>query len=501
MTLGKQIEDVPRGQPRSRRSFPFSGLRRFRQPSSVVAGIPEGTPADESIRRDSLYRRLLGLADATAAAIALAVAIPLAGNDGLTPVAALGPLGVVLVSKIVGLYDRDQHLLLKTTLDETPAVFQVATLFTLLTWLSGPLVVEGTLGHPQVLALWGLLTVLMVIARAVARPLARRHVPVERCLVVGDAGISDRLKEKFVAGSGPKAELVARVSVRPNDDRRSRVPTVGTLEELGLVCEEREIHRVIIAPRSLDSNDVLETIRLVKSLGVKVSVLPRLFEVVGAAVELDYVHGMTLLGVRHQGLTASSAALKRGFDLLVGGSLALILLPLCCLVALAIKLDSPGPVLFRQGRIGRNGKAFDLFKFRSMVRGAEEQKQWLLEQNETDEFFKMRDDPRITRVGRVLRRTSLDELPQLINVLRGEMTLVGPRPLVLDEDSRIDGWERTRSSLTPGMTGPWQVLGSSRIPMDEMIKIDYLYATNWSLWQDVKILLRTAPHVLRLRGL
>jgi lipopolysaccharide/colanic/teichoic acid biosynthesis glycosyltransferase len=174
--------------------------------------------------------------------------------------------------------------------------------------------------------------------------------------------------------------------------------------------------------------------------------------------------------------------------------------PVMGVVALAIRLDSPGPVLFRQLRVGRDGTYFHMLKFRSMVADADRRKAELQHLNETEGLFKIAEDPRITRVGRVLRRTSLDELPQLLNVWRGEMSLVGPRPLVLDEDAQVRGLDRARLHLTPGMTGPWQVLGSTRVPMREMVVIDYLYAANWSLWSDMKILLRTIPHMLSGRG-
>jgi lipopolysaccharide/colanic/teichoic acid biosynthesis glycosyltransferase len=190
------------------------------------------------------------------------------------------------------------------------------------------------------------------------------------------------------------------------------------------------------------------------------------------------------------------------FDLAGAAILLLVLSPLLAAIAIAIKLDSPGPVLFRQRRMGYRGVPFEVLKFRTMVDGADAAKAKLIAQNEAGGgLFKMKDDPRVTRVGKVLRRSSLDELPQLINVLRGEMALVGPRPLVLEEDSRIEGWQRTRLELMPGMTGPWQVFGSARIPLDEMVKIDYQYGANWSLWLDVKVLLRTAAFVAGRRGL
>ena len=166
-----------------------------------------------------------------------------------------------------------------------------------------------------------------------------------------------------------------------------------------------------------------------------------------------------------------------------------------------IKLDSRGPVLFRQDRIGRDGKPFQMLKFRTMVQDADEHKDELRHFNQAEGLFKIAKDPRITRVGSLLRRMSLDELPQLLNVMRGEMSLVGPRPLVIDEDSLLEGWRRRRLQLTPGMTGHWQILGSARLPLEEMARIDYLYVSNWSLWLDVKILLRTIPYVLSGKGL
>jgi exopolysaccharide biosynthesis polyprenyl glycosylphosphotransferase len=255
-----------------------------------------------------------------------------------------------------------------------------------------------------------------------------------------------------------------------------------------------------VAPRSTDAEDMLEVIRTAKLEGVAVTVLPRLFEVVGSSIEFDQVDGLTMLGVRRFGLSRSSRWIKRGFDLVGASILLLAVAPVMAFIAICVRLDSPGPALFRQTRVGRDGHRFEIFKFRSMVVDAEDRKDDLRHLNETEGLFKIADDPRITRVGRILRVSSLDELPQLFNVWRGEMSIVGPRPLVVDEDEQVQGLDRARLHLTPGMTGPWQVLGSGRIPMQQMIGIDYLYAANWSLWTDAKIILRTIPHVLAARG-
>jgi lipopolysaccharide/colanic/teichoic acid biosynthesis glycosyltransferase len=178
----------------------------------------------------------------------------------------------------------------------------------------------------------------------------------------------------------------------------------------------------------------------------------------------------------------------------------LVFAPLLTLVAVAVGLDSRGPVLFRQRRVGIDGEEFEMFKFRTMVDGADVSKADLLELNEARGLFKIAEDPRLTRVGRLIRPSFIDELPQLINVLKGDMSLVGPRPLVPDEDLHVDGAHPRRLHLTPGMTGMWQVAGSSRIPLEDMVKIDYLYGANWSLWLDVKLILRTVPTALGRRG-
>jgi lipopolysaccharide/colanic/teichoic acid biosynthesis glycosyltransferase len=184
--------------------------------------------------------------------------------------------------------------------------------------------------------------------------------------------------------------------------------------------------------------------------------------------------------------------IRRAFDVVVAGGALLVLSPFLLVLMAAIRLESRGSPIYRQRRVGKDGRQFDVLKLRTMVSGAERMGRGLAVSE---------GDTRITRVGRFLRRTSLDELPQLLNVWKGEMSLVGPRPLVVDEDAQVQGFDRHRLHLTPGMTGHWQILGSARIPMDEMVGIDYLYVASWSLWTDVKILLRTIPYVFASRGM
>jgi exopolysaccharide biosynthesis polyprenyl glycosylphosphotransferase len=256
------------------------------------------------------------------------------------------------------------------------------------------------------------------------------------------------------------------------------------------------VDRVIIAPTTTDAHGVTELIRVAKGAGVRVSVLPRMFEVVGSAVEFDDVDGLTMLGVRPFGLSRSSRLLKRAFDMVVTGLGVIAVSPILLAIAIAIRLDSKGPILFRQVRVGRDGRHFKIFKFRSMVVDAEEQKERLRQFNEVgDGMFKLAGDPRITRVGNLLRRTSLDELPQLLNVLKGEMSLIGPRPerpdfarLFGESIYRYDERHRVKA----GITGWAQVHGlRGKTSLRDRVEWDNFYIENWSLWLDVKILLMT----------
>jgi exopolysaccharide biosynthesis polyprenyl glycosylphosphotransferase len=467
---------------------------------ATTSPIREGERAAETVDRDALHRRSLAVADMVSAAAVLTVAILVGGATPRFGVIAILPL-IVLISKVVGLYDRDEHVLHKTTLDETPKIFHVALTFAVVAWLVDEWLATAGFGKQEVLLSLFSLVVLMGSSRSIARRVALRAASAERILVLGSGAESTRIEEKLAGVNPVKATVVGRVPVghEPQSERGDDV--LGILPELDFVLRRHRIDRVVICPHGESSTEMLDTIRTVKALGVKVSVMPRLFEVVGSSVEFDDLGGLTLLGIRRYELTKSSAFLKRALD--VSGSAAglVVLAPLFAIFALAIKLTSPGPVFFRQKRVGRAGRKFDMLKFRTMYDGADRAKPDLLHQNEADGFFKMRRDPRVTPVGRPLRSCSLDELPQLVNVLRGEMSLVGPRPLVDEEDARIEGWSRRRLEVTPGMTGAWQVLGSSRVPMRDMVTIDYLYRVNWSLWLDVKILLRTVPHVLLRRGM
>jgi exopolysaccharide biosynthesis polyprenyl glycosylphosphotransferase len=461
--------------------------------------------------RDAVFRRLLALADLAAAAGAIAVVSIAAGRS--VPIAAYAAvLLIVIFAKVWGRYDYDDLVLRKSTLEEAPSLLGLAAAYALAWSLLAYIArLHLDLGGAGVVVFWGTTSALLLVLRSLARAVAQRSAPGERVLIIGDSVARTRLAQSLACDPGTNIEVVGylplederrlnerRGNARQGSDRRRRRLAFDDLEG---VISEFDVDRVLLIPTTADPETMLDAVSRTNAVGIKVSIVPRLFEVVGSAVEFDTIGGVTVLGVRRPGLSRSSRALKRAMDIAGSGIGLLLLLPLGLLLALVIKLDSPGPVFFRQRRVGHEGRVFRMFKFRSMVDGAEAQRAALEALNETHGVFKLKVDPRVSRMGRFLRRTSLDELPQLINVLLGDMSIVGPRPLVVDEDRLIEGRHRDRLQLPPGMTGPWQVLGPTRPPLSEMVKTDYLYATNWSLWTDVKILLRTFAHVVSQRGL
>ena len=443
-------------------------------------------------QREAIERRLLAAGDLIGATLALWLVLTLPGSgDSPALLALLGMPLVVLVFKLAGLYDRDAVRLVHSTLDEAPMLLQLTGLYVLSVVILQSVALDGQLGGDQILALWVATFATIGVGRMIARRIGAQLTPIERCLVIGARHRAERIRAKL-ATSGAHAAVVATFPLEGDEDEPPLDP-----ESVRYLVGELEVQRIIIAPTTTDASEIVELIRVAKGAGVQVSVLPRMLEVVGSAVEFEDIDGMTMMGVRPFGLSRSSHLLKRAFDI-VATSIGLIAAaPLIAALAVAVRLDSKGPAFFRQVRVGRDGRPFRIYKFRSMVSGADAMKDELRSLNEVgDGMFKISSDPRVTRVGAFLRRTSLDELPQLFNVLRGEMSLVGPRPLVTDEDAQVLGLDRSRLHLTPGMTGPWQVLGA-RVPMQEMVGIDYLYVASWSLWLDVKLLVRTVQHMLR----
>jgi exopolysaccharide biosynthesis polyprenyl glycosylphosphotransferase len=342
----------------------------------------------------------------------------------------------------------------------------------------------------------------VLAGRALTRASFLRLVSPERVLLIGTGKASGALIEKMRAKASLRLEPIGMVSCDEDAGEVLALPRLGCLEEIDLprLMVEHRVGRVVVADAEVEGEQLLNVLRDCKTVSVKVSLLPATCSALGPSVEVDDVQGVTVLGINPSVLSRSSRIAKRGLDLAGAGLLSVLALPLLPLLALAIKLDSPGPVLFRQERIGQGGSRFRLLKLRTMFADAEARRAELLSRSKDPGWLHLEHDPRITRVGGLLRLASLDELPQLWNVLRGDMSLVGPRPLVAEDDRMVNDWARGRLDLTPGITGLWQVLGRTSIPFEEMVKLDYLYVTNWSLWGDMRLILRTLPVVLRRSG-
>jgi len=448
-------------------------------------------PVDQLMRREKTYRRFLGFADGFAALVAILLVADARGAS-FRWIFLLCPLLAVLVAKVQGLYDRDDSALVKSTLGEWRVLLRAAALTGIGSYLAYYAVTSVSEGRG--LRLFGVLVfanfAVALFARLAARKLACRVTAEERCLIVGNP---DRCEEL--------AHLV---------DDISGVDLIGTVSSVHVDCsvtgvrelvEQLGVQRIIVGPHSISKEEsILNLIQSAKWLGVRISLMPTVMTVVGVTTTVDQLDSLVLLGVSRFGLSRSSLALKRTLDLVAGGAVLVLLAPLMVAIAIAVRLTSQGPALFKQERIGRHARPFTIYKFRSMVNDAEQLKSNLLEGNQPSGLFKLEDDPRITRIGRVLRKTYLDELPQLFNVMRGEMSLVGPRPLIESEDALLTGYDRHRLRLIPGMTGPWQLRGPLKASLAELARLDYLYASNWSIWADIDILLGTAGRVLKRHG-
>jgi exopolysaccharide biosynthesis polyprenyl glycosylphosphotransferase len=466
--------------------------------------------------RGWLMRRLLLVADVvgltTAYLLALAFIPAATGTDTVAVwwevvlfVVSL-PLWVFL-ARAHSLYDRDEERSDHSTVDDIFGVFQVVTIgtwsFFALTYLTG-------LPHPTVprlIIFWVTAVVLLPVLRAMVRAVGRRHPAyVQNVIIVGSGEVARQLESKIRNHPEYRLNMVGFVDrggpSSPNGN--GGMELIGATDDLPHLIRAYSAHRVLIAFCEDSDDQTLEVIRELQDTNVQIDIVPRLFEVLGTNAQLHTIEGVPLVGLPTPRLSASSRLLKRLLDL-TGAIIGLILLsPLFAITALAIKLDSRGPVFFRQVRMGAEERAFHVFKFRTMVADAEKLKADVahlnMHENDDPRMFKIPDDPRVTRVGSFLRRTRMDELPQLFNVIRGEMSLVGPRPLILDEDQYVVRWARRRLKLKPGMTGLWQVLGASDIPFDEMTKLDYLYVTNWSLREDLRLILLTLPALARARA-
>ena len=336
------------------------------------------------------------------------------------------------------------------------------------------------------------------------------------------AGISDVvMRNTLIIGAGKVGKQVARKLVRHDcfglrpvgfvdDDplftrfeepELKEMRVLGGIKEMQDIITEFEVEKVIIAFSSTSSEQLLDLASRCNKAGVECSIVPRLFEVITDEITVNEIGGIPLIKLREKKLRGYRKVLKSVEDYVLGLAALLIAWPVLLITAIAIKLDSPGPVFFRQERVGKNEKPFKCLKFRSMVENAEELQDELADMNQAEgPLFKITDDPRVTRVGKWVRKFSIDELPQIFNVLAGHMSLVGPRPPIPKEVKEYKNWQKQRLNVKPGITGLWQVSGRSDLPFDEMVKLDLYYIETWSLWQDFKIILRTFSAILSSNG-
>ncbi|HLF02541.1 MAG TPA: sugar transferase [Anaerolineales bacterium] len=352
-----------------------------------------------------------------------------------------------------------------------------------------------------------LIVFLLGAARAIRRQVEARlrqiGIGVERVLIVGAGEVGRAVMRTMVARPDLGYFVVGFVDddpVRGSTDV-GRFHALGGLDGVEAIIKKEKVDEIIITIPWMYHRRIAALVAVCERRAVRPRVVPELFQFSLSRVDVDDLGGIPLIGVKEHTLPTTARLVKRTMDVVFAALALAVLWPVFLIVAMAIKLESRGPALFAQSRVGQNGKLFKAYKFRSMYQDAEEQLTNLSERNEASgPLFKIKDDPRRTRVGRLLRRTSLDEFPQLINVLKGEMSWVGPRPALPQEVEQYEPWQRQRLDVSQGITGLPQVSGRSDLTFDEMCLLDIYYIENWSLSLDLTILLRTIPQVLLGRG-
>ena len=471
-----------------------TGRERPRRDHAAVRATPGFSVRRRTGRwRDALRRRYLAGADVTAVLAASAVSGALTAGPLLT-LAAL-PVWIVL-AKLHGLYDRDHRVIRHLTSDEIGAVIAWTATGLLVVLGLDELSAGEALTPKDGLRLALALVLLAPLTRAAARWLWRATVPPERVLVVGSGALASSTRRKLEILGDAHQELVAD-TVEPGavaDLPRARAT-------LDAILAEHRIERVLVAAETLDTQVLSGLAVACRERVLKLGFVPPAHGALGSTAQLGHLAELPVIDCLTWDPPRSTLLLKRVLDVAVAGVLLLLTSPLLLFVALVIRLTSPGPVLFRQRRAGAGGEPFWMLKFRSMHADAEARLDELISLDELPApAFKLDNDPRITRVGRVLRRTSSDELPQLINVLRGEMSLVGPRPEQVELVALYTEAERVRLVVKPGMTGPMQVMGRGRLDFAERLRLERDYIETLSITNDVRILMRTVGSVLSGRG-
>lgn len=421
---------------------------------------------------------------------------------------ALTLLSATLLSGAYGLYSRDEERVNHSTADD---VIPIVHVMLVVTWMVALVIWVGAhnveLGGPFAFLVTSILLVL--VGRALTRTWYRRHADVQNTVIVGAGAVGQRLAAKLVKRSVHGLRVVGFVDDEPPElaSELAGIPVLGGVESLQSLIQTWGVERVIVA-FSVHSHERTERLlSSLKGVNVQVDIVPRLFDMLGPSAEIHTIDGMALIGNPGPNRSRAAERAKRAIDLVLAGIGLLLGAPVLALIALVVKLDSPGPAVYRAERIGRGGRSFSQLKFRTMhaqlcdgpqYGGNEAESafvallagnQELREQYERTQ--KLDPDPRVTAVGRMLRATSLDELPQLWNVIRGELSLVGPRPVTAQELSRYGEQAGDLLSVRPGLTGYWQISGRSALGYDERVRLDLAYVKSWSLKLDLLILLRT----------
>jgi len=514
---------------------------KFSGPAEIGAGIQESlvkrTLETSTIRvagvrrrrrRGWLVRRMLMLADVVGLGLAFVLALALFR----TRVGPTDPVGVehevvlfivtlpgwVLLARLHGLYDRDEERASHSTLDDLVGVFHLVTVGSFL-FFAGSWVTGIAEPYPsKLLTFWVLAIALVAVARVAARAFARtRRAYVQNTIIVGVDAVARLVGRKILDHPEYGVNIVGFIDSA--SERGTEVvggmAVLGPPEELPEIVRTRDVERVVVAFFNRPVSEAIELVSRAKDLRVQIDIVPRLFVVVDPRAQLHTLEGFPLIGLPPARLWRSSLSIKRSLDVVVAAVGLLLLAPLFAFIALRVKLESRGPIFYKHDRVGRNGKHFRLIKFRTMYLehcvgedyggdAASGQLQRLLEDPAAREEFerthKLEDDPRVTRFGRFLRRTSLDELPQLLNVLRGDMSLVGPRPVTEAELRRYHDEVETLLSFRPGVTGYWQIHGRSRTVYEERVRLDIAYVRGWSLKLDLAVLGKTAWTLFKGHG-
>ena len=418
----------------------------------------------------------------------------------------------LLVAKLEGLYDTDHPKIWHLTSDEAAAIFHWITLSVAATLFLLRALPDVTITVESAFALYALALGLAFLLRAAARKIWRSRVPPERALVLGTGKLADAVGRKLMLEPGHHLAVLEFSGRGEPANGNGGLPAESALpselhvesltkEDLEFLFDAAEVERVVLAVPELDEATLARVVSACRSTGVKLSVLPPMRAMLGTAVQLTHIAEMPVIEYGIWGTSPSTQAMKRGIDI-VGSAVGIVVLaPLMLAIAIGVRLDSRGPALFRQMRAGRHAKPFRILKFRTMCHDAEERMSEVISVDElTEPMFKLREDPRVTRMGRFLRRTSLDELPQLFNVLRGDMSLVGPRPEELWLVERYGETQRFRLQVRPGLTGPMQVHGRGELNFQERLAVEREYVENYSLRKDLKIALRTVSAIFRANG-